>query len=50
MDQKHADRLHNERSISHNGCWREILFSALSGFYPTDQYLETMFDHLERAQ
>ncbi|MFK7764551.1 MAG: hypothetical protein AB8B62_14925 [Roseobacter sp.] len=50
MDQKCTDRLQKERRISHNDCWREMLFSALSGFYPTDQHLETMFDHLERSQ
>ncbi|MEL7516793.1 MAG: hypothetical protein AAFY84_18030 [Pseudomonadota bacterium] len=30
-------------------CWREVLFGALSGLYPTDQQLEQMLDHLERT-
>ena len=30
-------------------CWREVLFGALSGLYPTDQKLEQMLDHLERT-
>ena len=30
-------------------CWREMLFGALSGLYPTDQQLEQMLDHLERT-
>ena len=30
-------------------CWREVLFGALSGLYPTDQQLEQKLDHLERT-
>ena len=28
-------------------CWREVLFGALSGLYPTEERLEQMLDHLE---
>ena len=30
-------------------CWRELLQSAFSGIYPSDQQLERMMDHLERT-
>ncbi len=29
--------------------WREVLFGALSGLYPTEERLEQMLDHLERT-
>lgn len=30
-------------------CCKELLAAALAGLFPTDEQLETLLDHLERA-
>lgn len=50
MGRNRIERISRDRLQADRSCWREILQDALSGFSDTDQQLEKLFDHLERAR
>lgn len=47
MGRRNIDRKPNKGFRMERPCWRELLFGASSGFFPADQQLEKVLDHLE---
>lgn len=49
MGRNRLDQLKDIRKRSDKPCWHELLAATFTGLYPSDQNLEQMLDHLERA-